>query len=459
MGVSEPPGRIRLIDAGVGADAAGAAADVPACVDRLAVLVAAPGVRRTLRSGIFAVLLNAFVASAAGTMFGRLGWGRGVVSTAICTAGVAMVTLPFLWRWLARTFTSAAVLVEPDGVAVRRRWRVGRFALPARTRRTGRSDADHAYALRHGRWYLPGGHFHTLHLTAGHGRRRTILPVAAFLRRDEERWLIDALNARLLPPDPPAWLRATTYAPEVQEVLDAAVFEGNGLPVVPLPPDRLSPRSRVRVRFEPVRTGRGISDAADEAVGERVVVRVPGFERWGDRLATGLVLIGAATLGTFLMTLVLLAGLLGNVPLWFQLGVATLPAAACTVVPLVWGVWSVFGRVTTTVGPPDPPPFDPFDPPADADAAGSPPAVVSARWHVGPFGVTYAAPADEVIAVAMGRNIIRDGHLQSGLGEPRQAVAFTPYQLIPLTSSYLKDRTRVEAAGVVKWAIERCRTS
>ena len=428
-------------------------------------LVAAPGIRRTLRSGLFAVLLNAFVFTTAGTAFGRLGWGRGLVSTAVCTLGVAMVTLPFLWRWSARTFTTAAVWVDGDGVAVRRRWRVGRLALPARTRRTGRSDADHAFALRHGRWYLPGGNFHTVHVTAGAGPRRATVPVAAFLRRDEERWLIDALNARLLPPDPPAWLRATTFAPEVQDVLDAAALGGGAFdgtaPVVALPPDRLSPRSRVRVRFEPVRSADGRyagfgPDTAD--LGERVVVRVPGFERWGDRLATGLVLIGAATLGTFVMTLILLAGLLGNVPLWFQLGVATLPAAACTVVPLVWGVWSVFGRVTTTVGPPDPPLFDPFSDPERIERDAPPAAVVSARWHVGPFGVTYSAPADEVIAVAMGRNVIRDGHLQSGIGEPRQAVAFTPWQLIPLTSSYLRDRTRVEAAGVVKWAIERERS-
>ena len=388
--------------------------------DRLIVAVAAAGPLRTARAGVFAAVLNGFVLSLVLTVWTQNpnAWnGRAAVGLCLMTAGGLAVAAPFLWAWARRAFTRTLILVDAGAVVVRTRWTLPGFARRARIARDGRGPTDHATARRRGAWWWPGGAVRTVRLfAAGPGRT-----VAAALRPDEERLLLDRLNARLLRPDAPAVVVRATFDPEVRAVLHGGWEVRRGLDPADLPP-----RSRVRVSED----DRG-----------RTVIRTPSYERWGDRLATGLVLIGFGAAGTVVLGCLGAAGLIGGLPLWFQLGLAALPAALFTVVPIVYGVWAGLGRVTVTVGAP-----------ADLFGEATAAEVVS-RWHVGPAGVTWRAALADVRAVWVSGNVIRPGHRQDGVGEPRKVCALTPHVSVPVTGEYLRDATRAQAAGVVRWAL------
>jgi hypothetical protein len=253
--------------------------------------------------------------------------------------------------------------------------------------------------------------------------------VAAALPAAEERALLERLNARLLAPDAPAVVVRATFAPDVRAALRGGWAVHRAVSPAAL---STSPR-RGRLR---------VTEEADEG-GTRTVIRTPAYERWGDRLATGMVLIGFGLLGTLILGCLGAAGLMGGLPLWFQLGLAAAPAALFTVAPLVYGVWAGLGRVTVTIGVPAG--ADPFAP--------TPPAEIVSRWHVGPFGLTWQALVREVKAVWISGNTVRPGHRQEGVGEPRQVVALTPHQAIPVTGDYLRDATRAQTAAVVRWAL------
>ena len=405
---------------------------------RLIVAVAAAGVLRTARAGVFAAVLNGFVVSlvlAVWTQNPNAWNGRAAIGLALMAAGGLAVAAPFLWSWAKRAFTRTLILVDGRAVVVRTRWDVWGLnptwlGLRGRTTRDARGPADHAAARRRGAWWWPGGSVRTVAVRAD-GPART---VAAALPPAAERDLLDLLNARLLAPNAPAAVVRATFAPEVRGVLRG------GWPVRrACPPESLPARTRVRVRDD----------------GVRVVVRTPAYERWGDRLATAFLLVGFGVGGTCVLACLGAAGLMGGLPLWFQLGVASLPAALFSVVPLVYGLWAGLGRVTVTVGPPDR--WDPFaflaDDPAERFADAAPPAVITSRWHVGPAGVTWRAAVADVRAVWVSGNTVRPGHRTEGVGEPRRACALTPHAAVPVTGEYLKDATRTHAAAVVRWAL------
>ncbi|QDT18211.1 hypothetical protein [Alienimonas californiensis] len=395
---------------------------------RLIVAVAAAGPLRTARAGVFAVVLNGFVLSlvvAVWTQNPNAWNGRAIVGLALMSAGGLAVAAPFLWAWAKRAFTRTLILVDDSSLVVRTRWALPWVEKKARITRDRRGPTDHATARRRGAWWWPGGAVRTVRAFAG-GPGRT---VAAALPPEEERRLLDLLNARLLSPTAPAVVIRATFAPEVRAVLQG------GWPVR----RSMSPEA---LRND-VRRGRlRVTEEKDE-VGTRTVIRTPAYERWGDRLATGMVLIGFGVVGTLTLGCLGAAGLMGGLPLWFQLGLAAAPAALFTVVPLIYGVWAGLGRVTVTIGTPVG--ADPFQPP--------PPAEIVSRWHVGPFGVSWRAEAAEVRAVWISGNVIRPGHRQEGVGEPRKVCALTPHLAIPVTGDYLRDSTRAQTAAVVRWAL------
>ena len=399
--------------------------------DRLVVAVAAAGPLRTARAGVFAAVLNGFVFSLVLAVWSQnpnARNGRAAVGLALMSAGGLAVAVPFLWAWAKRAFTRTLILVDPDLVVIRTRWALPGLSRKQRTTRDRRGPTDHAAARRRGNWWWPGGPVRTVKVfAAGPGRT-----VAAALRPDEERDLLDRLNARLVAPDAPAVVRRATFAPEVRAVLHDGWAVRRAMSPASLPP-----RGRVRVTEE------------DGPWGGRTVIRTPAYERWGDRIATGLVLIGFGAAGTLVLGCLGAAGLMGGLPLWFQLGLAALPAALFTVVPLVYGLWAGLGRVTVTVGTPRG--ADPFGPGPDEEG-GTPPEV-AARWHVGPFGVTWRADLAEVRAVWIGGNAVRPGHIQEGLGQPRRVCVLTPHVAVPVTGEYLRDATRTRGAAVVRWAL------
>ena len=406
--------------------------------DRLVVAVAAAGVLRTARAGVFAAVLNGFVVSlvlAVWTQNPNAWNGRGVIGLGLMAVGGLAVAVPFLWAWAKRAFTRTLILIDGRAVVVRTRWDVwglplAKLGAAGRTTRDPRGPADHAAARRRGAWWWPGGSVRTVRVRAD-GPGRT---VAAALAPEAERFLLERLNAVLLAPDaPPAVVRAT-FAPEVRAVLRGGWPVRRGAP-----PGAVPARGRLRVRVD----------------GDRLWLRTPAYERWGDRLATGLLLVGFGVGGTCVLACLGAAGLMGGLPLWFQLGVASLPAALFSVVPLVYGLWAGLGRVTVTVGPPAR--WDPFaflnDDPAERFADASPPPEVAARWHVGPFGVTWRAAVRDVRAVWVSGNTVRPGHRAEGVGEPRRVCVLTPHAAVPVTGEYLRDATRTQAAAVVRWAL------
>ena len=405
---------------------------------RLVVAVAAAGALRTARAGMFALILNGFVVSlvlAVWTQNPNAWNGRGAIGLTLMGAGGLAVAVPFLWAWAKRAFTRTLVLVDDRAVVVRTRWDVwglplARLGLRGRTTRDDRGRQDHAAARRRGAWWWPGGAVRTIKVHAG-GPGRT---VAAALPAEAERDLLDLLNERLLAADAPASVVRATFAPEVR-----AVLRGGWAVRRAYPPAALPRRTRVTVRED----------------GDRVVIRTPAYERWGDRLATGFLLIGFGLAGTTVLACLGVLQLAGGAPLWFQLGVASLPAALFSIVPLVYGLWAGLGRVTVTVGPPAR--WDPFarqsGDPAERFADASAPAEIAARWHVGPVGVTWRAAVADVRAVWVSGNTVRPGHRREGVGEPRKVCALTPHAAVPVTGEYLKDSTRTHAAAVVRWAL------
>ncbi len=408
---------------------------------RLIVAVAAAGPLRTARAGVFALVLNGFVLSLVVALWSQNPGGRNgraLIGLSLMSAGGLAVATPFLWAWAKRAFTRTLILIDDSAVVVRTRWALPWIGRRAWNTRHPRGPADHAAARRRGAWWWPGGAVRTVRLFAG-GTPRTL---AAALPPMEERRLLGLLNGRLLAADAPAVVVRATFDPAVRAVLQGgwAVRRamnpdalGSQPSATPGSPPGSGPRRRGRLR---------VTREADE-VGARTVIRTPAYERWGDRLATAMVLLGFGLLGTLVMGCLGAAGLMGGLPLWFQLGLAAAPAALFTVVPLVYGVWAGLGRVTVTIGTPAG--ADPFEPP--------PPAEIVSRWHVGPVGLTWRAEVREVRAVWISGNAIRPGHRQEGVGEPRKAVALTPHLAIPVTGDYLRDSTRTEAAAVVRWAL------
>ena len=424
------PGRVTVIETPAAGDEPGG--------DRLVIAVAAAGALRTARAGVFAAVLNGFVVSlvlAVWTQNPNAWNGRGMIGLALMAVGGLAVAAPFLWAWAKRAFTRTLILVDEKAVVVRTRWDVwglplAKLGVPGRTTRDPRGPADHATARRRGAWWWPGGSVRTVRVHAD-GPGRT---VAAALPPEAEHALLERLNAVLLAPDAPATVVRATFAPEVRAVLRG------GWPVTrSAPPAAVPARGRLRVWDD----------------GHTVRLRTPAYERWGDRLATGFLLVGFGVGGTCVLACLGAAGLMGGLPLWFQLGVASLPAALFSVVPLVYGLWAGLGRVTVTVGPPAR--WDPFaflnDDPAERFADATPPAEITARWHVGPVGVTWRARAADVRAVWVSGNTVRPGHRAEGVGEPRKVCALTPHAAIPVTGEYLKDSTRTHAAAVVRWAL------
>lgn len=424
--------RVTVVEDGRGADGAGADAR-----GRLVIAVAAAGPLRTARAGVFAVVLNGFVFSlvvAVWTQNPNAWNGRAVIGLGLMSAGGLAVATPFLWAWAKRAFTRTLILVDDESLAVRTRWALpwpaSSFRRRGRTTRDGRGPTDHAAARRRGAWWWPGGPVRTVRVFAD-GPGRT---VAAALPPDEEHRLLGLLNARLLAKNAPAVVVRATFDPAVR-----ATLEGGWAVRRAISPAALAAagrRGRLRVTEQ------------EDGAGGRVVVRTPAYERYGDRLATGAALVGFGVAGTLTLGCLGAAGLVGNLPLWFQLGVAAAPATLLTVVPLVYGVWAALGRVTVTVGAPRG--ADPF---AERSGTGGPPAEIEARWHVGPFGVSWRAAVADVRAVWISGNAIRPGHRQEGVGEPRKVCALTPHLAIPVTGDYLKDATRTEAAAVVRWAL------
>ncbi|WP_171185127.1 hypothetical protein [Alienimonas chondri] len=404
------------------------ARDGDAAPGRLIVAVAAAGPLRTARSGVFALVLNGFVFSLVLAVWTQKpgAWnGPAIIGLGLMSAGGLAVAIPFLWAWAKRAFTRTLVLVDESSVVVRTRWALPWLARRATVVRDPRGPTDHAAARRRGVWWWPGGSVRTVQIFAG-GPGRT---VAAALPPEEERRLVELLNGRLLSPNPPAVVMRATFDPAVRTAL-----EGGWAVRRAMSPESLPGRGR-RGRLR-------VSEEADE-VGTRVVIRTPAYERWGDRLATGMVLIGFGVVGTLILMCLGAAGLVGGLPLWFQLGLAAAPAALFTVVPLVYGVWAGLGRVTVTIGTPAG--ADPFEP--------KPPAEIVSRWHIGPIGLTWRAEVSDVRAVWISGNTIRPGHRQEGVGEPRKVCALTPHLAIPVTGDYLRDATRTEAAAVVRWAL------
>ncbi|MEM9701022.1 MAG: hypothetical protein AAF907_01105 [Planctomycetota bacterium] len=396
---------------------------------RLIVAIAAAGPLRTARAGMFALVLNGFVLSLVLAVWTQnpAAWNaRVVVGLGLMSVGGLAVAVPFLWAWAKRAFTRTLVLIDDDSVVVRTRLVLPILGRTPRAVRDGRGPTDHAAARRRGAWWWPGGALRTVRIVAD-GPPRTI---AAALPIEEERRLLDLLNARLLSPDAPAVVIRATFDPAVRAALQG------GWPVrrAMSPVASNDPRRRNRIR---------IVEENDE-LGARVVIRTPAYERWGDRLATGLALIGFGLMGTLILVCLGGAGLAGGLPLWFQLGLAAAPAALFTAVPLIYGVWAGLGRVTVTIGAPLD--ADPFQQPAPA-------AEIVSRWHVGPFGLTWRADVADVRAVWISGNAIRPGHRQEGVGEPRKVVALTPHLAIPVTGDYLKDAARTEVASVVRWAL------
>ena len=406
----------------------GAPSDRPDAPGRLIVAVAAAGPLRTARAGVFALALNGFVVSlvlAIWTQNPNVWNGRAAIGMTLMTAGGLAIAAPFLWAWAKRAFTRTLILVDEDAVVVRTRWALPVVGRRARVVRDARGPTDHATARRRGAWWWPGGATRTVRVFAS-GPGRT---VAAALSSGEERRLLDLLNGRLLSPEAPAVVLRATFDPEVRAALEGGWAVRRALGPASLPVGFR--RGRVRVTEE------------EDAAGARTIVRTPAYERWGDRLATGLVLVGFGTLGTLLLVCVGAAGLMGGLPLWFQLGTAALPATLFTVLPLVYGVWAALGRVTVTIGAP--PGTDPF--------LEAPPPEIASRWHVGPVGVTWRAEVSEVRAVWISGNTVRPGHRQEGVGEPRKVCVLTPHLAIPATGDYLRDGTRTQAAAVIRWAL------
>ena len=401
-----------------------------ASAGRLIVAVAAAGPLRTARLGAFAAVLNAFVLSLIAALWSRnpAAWnGRAGIGLAILGLGGLAVTAPALLAWARATFTRTLIVADDRAVAVRTRWSLPGLRGRGGTVRWKRTPSDHAAADRRGAWWSAGGPLRTVTVFVW----REAVPVAAALVPAEERFLVDVLNARLLAGDAAETIRRSTYGPEVR-----AVLRGGRQVLAPLDPADLPAGLPVTV----ARDGAG-----------RVTIRTPAAERGADRVVSSVVLLVAGAVGGCLAALLFAAGLAGGLPLWVQLGLAALPVALFTAVPVVSGLWTGLGRVTVTIGAPESDPFAPV-------GAGETGLRLVARWHVGPFGVTWRAAAGEVRGVWISHTPLAPDVRPLG-GEPRYVAALTAHEALPLTSDALRPATRDAVAGLAVWALGEVRSA